>query len=153
MDSHIYLSRKLNKMNLKRITDVYQIIKNRLPRTYKTPKLAFYEDEDSMLANNKIKKLADEATVYALINPNTLTINLPFNISLEYTDKYGQEKYRHIRLNQLEVEEIASILLHECAHVQAGERYGYNSKQYHSEAYCDKFAKRWVNVLKKEKLI
>ena len=39
-------------MNLKRILDIYNVIKGRLPKTYPKPKLAFFEDEECLLTNN-----------------------------------------------------------------------------------------------------
>lgn len=140
-------------MNLKRIIEIYSIIKKRLPKTYKFPKLAFFEDEESMLANNKIKKLADEDAVYAIVNPNTLTINLPLSISMEYTNKNGETKRRPVLLNKMDENLLAGILLHELCHVYFGERYGYFSKQYSDEAKCDAFARRWLKILKKENLL
>lgn len=140
-------------MNLKRIIEIYGIIKKRLPSTYKFPKLAFFEDEESMLANNKLKKLADEENVYAVVNPSTLTISLPLSMSLEYTNRWGNSARRTTLLQKMDEEELASVLLHELSHVYFGERYGYDSKQYSDEKACDAFAKRWVRVLKKEKLL
>jgi hypothetical protein len=140
-------------MDLKRIIEIYSIIKKRLPKTYKFPKLAFFEDEESMLANNRMKKLENEDTVYAIVNPETLTINLPLSMSMEYTSKTGEEKRRNVLLNKMGDEEIAGILLHECLHIYYGERYGYFSKQYVDEKKCDASANRWIRVLKKEKLL
>jgi len=139
-------------MNLKRIIEIYSVIKTRLPKTYRFPKLAFYEDEESMLANNEMKKLAEE-TVWAIVNPNTLTIGLPLSISMEYVNRWGEDKQRNILLNKMEEEKIALILLHELGHIYAGERYGYDSKQYSDEKWCDAFAMRWVKVLKKDSLL
>jgi len=139
-------------MNLKRIIDIYDIIKDRLPATYPRPKLAFFEDEDSMLDNNDLPRKEDE-TVYAIVNPNTYTINLPLSMVLEHTGRSNKTIQKTVPLNKFIEKDIALTLLHEIGHLYAGERYGYNSKQYGDEKYCDKFAERWCRVLIKERLI
>lgn len=139
-------------MNLKRVMNIYDIIKNRLPLTYPRPKLAFFEDEECMLVNNNMKQKEDES-VYAIVDPDTWTINLPLNMTFEYTSMKGNEYSNKIPITKVSDEDIALIILHEIGHLYAGERYGYDSKQYNNERYCDKFASRWVNILYNEKLL
>ena len=138
-------------MNLKKVMEVYEVIKYRLPKTYPRPKLAFYEDEESMLKNNSIKK--EEGTYYACVDPDTLTINLPLNMSFEFFKKNNDRFYRNVKLLSMSETTIAHTLLHEIAHLYAGNRYGYDSNQYHNEEYCDRFANRWIKILKEENFI
>lgn len=140
-------------MNLKKIIDIYNIIKDRLPNTYPRPKLAFFEDEDCMLDNNNELKKKEGESFFAILNPETLTINLPLSITFKHTNRRGITHNNKILLNKMTSEDIAEVLLHELGHVYAGERYGYNSKKYIDEDYCDKFANRWVKILKQEKLL
>jgi len=139
-------------MNLKRVLDIYELIKMELPRTYPRPKLAFFEDEESMLKNNRMRVKKNE-NVYAVVNPETFTINLPLNMALEYTNSKGNDYTKTVPINKFSDEEIAHTILHEIAHLYFGERYGYESKQYSDEKGCDRFANRWVRKLKKDKLI
>lgn len=140
-------------MNLNRITDLYEIIKNRLPKTYPRPKLAFFEDELCMLENTKMKKEKDIANVYAVANPNTTTINLPMKMDVQYTNKAGQEITKTVPIIKQEEVEILDTLLHEICHFYLGEKYGYDSKQYFDEDRCNAFAKRWAKIFLNEKLI
>ncbi len=141
-------------MNLKKVIGIYNVIKDRIPSTYPRPKLAFYEDEESMLINNKMEEIEDDDNVYACVNPNTLTINLPLNMSFKYYKEDGTEMpTRNIKLISMSEETIANTLFHEIGHLYAGNRYGYKSKQYHDEEYCDKFAARWVKKLIEEQLL
>lgn len=140
-------------MNLKRIIDIYNIIKDRLPTTYPRPKLAFYEDEECMLACTDIKKEKDESTVYAVVDPETWTINLPLKLTIEYISAKGEEYSNSVPMNKLSDEDIAHTILHEIGHLYAGERYGYGSKKYSNEKYCDRFAERWIKILRKDNLL
>jgi hypothetical protein len=139
-------------MNLKRVFDLYEMIKERIPSTYPRPKLAFYEDEDCMLDNTKLTKDVEE-TVYAVVNPNTDTISLPLHLSFEHINKSKEVVLKIIPITKRTDMEISNTLLHEIGHLYAGDRYGYQSKQYNDERYCDNFASRWVRILRKEKLI
>lgn len=134
-------------MNLKHIMDLYEIIKNRLPKKYPKPKLAFFEDEYCMATTHKMIS-NDKEHIQAIFDPNASTISLPLKMSIVYADRTVIKS-----LNKVDEEYIVSVLLHELGHLYSGERYGYDSKQYNDENYCDKFAKRWLKVLKKEKLI
>lgn len=140
-------------MNLKRVIDIYEIIKERLPSTYPRPKLAFYEDEECMLDNTDTKMDKDEVNVYAIINPDTDTINLPLTMQMEHTNKAGETIKKKVPITKQSDDEIAHTLLHEIAHAYFGERYGYSSKQYSDENACNTFAARWIRVLCKEKLL
>ncbi|MFA5024242.1 MAG: hypothetical protein WC523_04760 [Patescibacteria group bacterium] len=141
--------------NLKRILDIYQIIKDRLPKTYPRAMIAFHENENCMLVNNDTHKEQDESTVFAVANVDTNTISLPLKLTIEYQNKKTNEILdKEVSFTQqLSDEEIASILLHELGHLYGAFRYGNNSKQYSDEKYCDMFADRWIKVFKKEKLI
>lgn len=140
-------------MNLKRIMDIYEIIKERLPSTYPRPKLAFYEDEDCMLNNTETELGEDEANVYAVINPDTDTINLPLTMKMEHTNKSGEVIIKTVPITKQTDREISHTLLHEIGHAYFGEKFGYSSKQYNDESACDAFAARWLRVFKKEGLI
>lgn len=139
-------------MNLKRIIDIYDIIKERLPSTYPKPKLAFFEDEECMLINNKLTKKADES-VYAVVNPETYTINLPLSMTFKYVNAKGEEYQRDMQLNKMSEDIFVQTILHEIGHLYLGEKYGYDSVKYHDEDECDVFADRWLNRLKRENLI
>ena len=139
-------------MNLNKIYNVYDIIKDRIPKTYPRPKLAFFEDERCMLTNNHVRPKKGE-NVLALVSPATYTINLPLSMTIEHERANGTICSKTTSISKDTDENIASILLHEIGHLYAGERYGYDSKQYHDENYCDRFADRWVKTLIKEKLI
>lgn len=139
-------------MNLSRIFAIYELIKERLPNTYPKPKLAFYQDEQSMVISNSLKEDRDE-TVYAIVNPNTNVISLPLQIAIKHTKKNGESIIKYQKIHKMSDEDIAHSLLHECAHIYAGERYGYDSDQYNDESYCDRFAARWLKKLAKEKLL
>lgn len=140
-------------MNLKRVFELFEIIKQRLPKTYPRPtSLAFFQTEESMLATTKVKKEKDE-TVYAVVDPNTETVSLPLEMKIEYKNKAGEEFNKTVPLSRVEDDLILEILLHECGHLLYGQKYGYNSKKYLDEKQCDKFAKRWLQKIKKEKLI
>jgi len=138
-------------MNLKRILDIYEVIKKRLPKTYPRPKLAFYQDEECMLDNHKVRKYSHES-VFAVVDPSTNTINLPMKITLS-TDLDDKVVEKTILINRQAEIEIAEILLHELAHMYAGYRYGWSSDQYFDEKYCDRFAIRWLKVLCNEDLL
>ena len=144
-------------MNLKRIIDLYEVIKGRLPRTYPRPKLAFFEDEECLLDNTKMKKTKEEIeaniNVYAVITPETETINLPMKMSVEITNKSGETRIKEIPITAQDDYEITHTLLHEIGHAYFGEKYGWHSRQYTDERACDTFALRWIRVLKKERLL
>ena len=139
-------------MNLNRIVAIYDIIKDRIPKTYPRPKLGFFEDEQSLSKNMKVK-LAKGESLYAMCDPDTMTICMPMNMTFIHTTARGQDVSKITPLNRMDDDEIAQTLLHEIAHLYAGQRYGYHSRQYHDEAWCDRFANRWVRVLKKERLL
>lgn len=139
-------------MNLKRVMDIYEIIKKRLPRSYPKPKLIFFEDEECMLNNHKEIIKQQGESVYAIMDPETCTISLPLKMAMAYRISSGSVE-NEILLTKLSDREIAINLLHEIGHFYAGERYGFNSKQYSDERYCDNFAYRWVRILYKEKLL
>ena len=138
-------------MNLKKIYDIYNAIKERIPSTYPRPKLAFFEDEECMLINNKLKRKSDES-VYAIVNPETYTINLPLSMTFEYGGPSGTFN-KSVPINKSSVQDIAHTILHEIAHLYFGERYGYESDQYSDEKACDRFADRWLKKLEEEQLI
>lgn len=141
--------------NLKRIMDIYEIIKNRIPKTYPRALLSFHENESCMLINTDTSKEEDEITVFAVANADTNTINIPLKLTIEYENKKTNETVsKEVSFTQqLTDEEIAATLLHEIAHLYAADRYGKSSKQFNDEKYCDQFANRWVKILKKEKLL
>ena len=60
--------------NLKRIMDLYEIIKNRLPSTFPKALLSFHQDESCMLLNTDLIKADDESTVFAVAVAETNTI-------------------------------------------------------------------------------
>lgn len=138
-------------MNLKRIIEMYEIIKDRIPKTYPRPRLAFYEDEDSLADDNDIKK--DYINLYGVSDPDSNIIKLPLTMNLEYIDKNGNIKTEKTPITEMDEYEIIHTLLHEICHFYAGEKYGYNSSKYSDEKYCDSFAIRWMGKLKKEKLL
>ena len=139
-------------MNLKKIIEIYNIIKERLPSTYYKPKLVFYEDEDSLVLTNKLKK-EEGYNIYACVDPESQTIHLPLKMSFRHYNKNGNSFSRDMKLNKMSDEDIAHTLLHELAHMYGFKRYGSESKQYDDEIYCDRFAERWLKKLKKEGLI
>lgn len=139
-------------MNLKRVIDIYNIIKDRLPSTYPRPKLAFYEDEQSLLQNMRIK-IKQGDNIYAVCDPETNTVMMPLSMTFILTNVRGKETEKLTPLNRMDDESIADTLLHEIAHLYAGNKYGFHSKQYFDEDYCDSFARRWVKKLKKERLL
>jgi len=140
-------------MNLKRVIDIYDIIKERLPSTYPRPKLAFFEDEACMLDNTDTELNIEDANVYAIINPATSTINLPMSMQMEHTNRSGEVIIKSVPITKQSDYEIAHTLLHEIAHAYFGEKHGYSSKQYSDESACNIFASRWIRVLYKEKLL
>ncbi len=140
-------------MNLKHIIDIYNVIRDRLPKTYPRLRLAFFEDEDCMLDNNEMIKKEDES-IYAILNPDTLTINLPLKMALKYIDTDGQIiSNKVVPITKFSIDDIAKTILHEFAHLYFGNKHGYDSKQYTDERACDKFANRWFAKLKQEKLV
>lgn len=141
-------------MNLNRVIEIYDIIKNRIPLTYPRPKLAFYEDELSLSQNMKMR-LAKDTNLYAVCDPETNTIILPLRMTFTYESSRpgGQEVKKTVPLNKMDDTEIAETMLHEIAHLYFGQRYGYDSKQYSDEQACDVFARRWVKTMKKERLL
>jgi len=139
-------------MNLKRVMDIYNIIKERLPGTYPRPKLAFFEDEESLSQNMKIKIVKGD-NLYAVCDPDTKTVMMPLSMTFISTNLKGQDVEKAKPLNRMDDSEIADTLLHEIAHLYAAQRYGWQSKQYHDEAYCDRFARRWVKTLVREGLL
>lgn len=139
-------------MNISRVIKIYQLIQDRLPSTYPRPKLVFYQDEQSMVAGNNLKEKDDE-TVYAVVNPETNIISLPLTIEFEHKKRNGEKIVKHQKLSRMQDDVIAHTLIHECGHLYAGERYGYDSKQYNDEKYCDRFAERWIKRLKRDGLL
>lgn len=139
-------------MNLKRVMDIYNIIKERLPTTYPRPKLAFYEDEESLSKNMRIKIYKGD-NLYAVCDPDTNTVMMPLSMTFISTNLKGKSIEKVTPLSRMSDSEIAETLLHEIAHLYAAQRYGWQSKQYHDEAYCDRFARRWVRTLVKERLL
>lgn len=140
-------------MNLKRVINIYEIIKDRLPTTYPRPKLAFYEDEEQMLACTDTERGKDETTIYAIVDPDTWTISLSLKLIVEYISTNGEEYSNLVSINKLSDNDIAHTILHEIGHLFAGKKYGYSSKQYDDEEYCDRFAGRWLRTLYAEKLL
>jgi hypothetical protein len=140
-------------MNLKKILDIYDIIKEVLPSTYPRPSLAFFQDEATLIKNTKIKGVKQNENLYAVVDPETMTINLPLKMKFTYTNAKGHEYRKVVQLNKMEDEEIAMTLLHEINHLRAGERYGYDHPKYFDEFACEEFAKRWVKKLKRGKYI
>lgn len=140
-------------MNLKRIIEIYDIIKIVLPSTYPRAQLAFFEDEQSLIKNTKVKGVKKDENLYAVVDPDTLTINLPLKMKFVYTNSKGEDYRKTVQLNKMDDEEIALTLLHECGHLYSGQRYGWQSKEYFDEARQDIFAKRWWKKIKKEKLL
>lgn len=139
-------------MNLSRILEIYDILKQRLPKTYPRPKLAFYEDELSLSQNMRMR-LEKDKSLYAVCDPSTNTIMLPLNMTFIVENKVGIDVEKNVPLNKMNDYEIADTLAHEIAHLYFGKKYGYDSKQYSDEDECNRFAARWVNVLKKERLL
>lgn len=139
-------------MNLKRVMDIYNIIKERLPSTYPRPKLAFYEDEESLSKNMRIKIYKGD-NLYAVCDPDTNTVMMPLSMTFISTNLRGKSVEKVTPLSRMDDGEIAETLLHEIAHLYFGRRYGWHSKQYHDENACDRFARRWVKTLTKERLL
>lgn len=138
-------------MNLKRIMEIYDIIKARLPSTYPHPKLAFYEDEQS-LSDNMRMKISEGTNLYAVCDPDTNTVMMPLSMNFIYETKYKTIS-KAVPLNKMDEEEIAQTLLHEIGHLYFGQRYGYGSEQYSNEQACNDFAYRWIKKMKKEKVL
>ena len=141
--------------NIKRIMDLYEIIKNRLPTTFPQALLSFHQNEECMLVNTDTSKNDDESTVFAVAVADTNTINIPLLLTIEYENKKtGETLSREISFTQqLTDEEICSILCHELGHLFAAQKYGKTSKQFNSETFANAFATRWVGKLAAEKLI
>jgi len=139
-------------MNLKRIMEIYDIIKERIPSTYPRPKLAFYEDEQS-LSDNMRMKLSKGTNLYAVCDPDTNTVMMPLNMTFTYESRGSRIVKKSVPLNKMDEKEIAETLLHEIAHLYFGKRYGYDSDQYSDEQACDEFARRWVKKMQKEKVL
>lgn len=139
-------------MNVDKIFSIYKLIKDRLPTTYPRPKLAFYQDEQSMIISNDLEE-SDTETVYAIVNPNTNVISLPLKIEIRHAKRDGTTITKHQKLDKMSDRTIAFNLLHECGHIYYGEKYGYNSEQYSDELACDKFADRWLKKMMSENLI
>lgn len=140
-------------MNLKRVLDLYSCIKEMLPSTYPRPSLAFFENEATLIKNTKIKGVKQDENLYAVVDPETMTINLPLKMKFTFTNAKGHEYRKTVQLNRMEDEEIASTLLHEIGHLYHGERYGYDHPKYFDEGLQDRFAARWLKKMKKGKLI
>ena len=133
-------------MDLTNIIRTYDIIKNRLPADYPRPKLAFFEDEQSLLKSSGLKPIVRE-TVLAVAEPNSWTIRLPLTLTgNHFSPPIDKLVYASNRV-------IASLLLHEIAHLYAGEKYGYNSTYYSNERYCNKWANKWLRKMIKEHLL
>lgn len=139
-------------MNIKRVYNLYEIIKAELPSTYMFPKLAFFQDEKCMLDNAGLEQKENE-NVYAIVDPDTNTIHIPLRMNFIYINSKGEDYSKDVSINKFDDCEIAHTLLHELGHIYYGERYGYNSKKYNDEKACDVFAYRWVRRLKKRKLL
>ena len=141
--------------NIKRIMDLYEIIKNRLPSTFPRALLSFHQDEECMLVNTDTSKADDEATVFAIATIDTNTINVPLKLTIEYENqRTGEVLNKEVSFTQqLTDEEISSILLHELGHLYAAQKYGKSSKQCDSEVYADAFARRWIGKLQLEGLL
>jgi hypothetical protein len=141
--------------NLKRILDLYDVIKNRLPKTFPKALLSFHENESCMLINTDTCKETDEATVFAVANADTNTISIPLKLTIEIKNKKtGEILDKQVSFTQqLTDDEIANILCHELGHLYAANKYGKNSSQFNDETYANSFANRWVKILKKEKLL
>lgn len=138
-------------MNLKRVLDIYDIIKTRLPSTYPKPKIAFYEDEES-IANSYFDGEREDGNLLGACDVYTNTIIIPLSL-LIVEERNGEtitkKKLWHRKSNK----DIAEILLHELCHAYYAERYGKQSKQCYDEAACDRFAVRWAKKLIQEKLL
>lgn len=139
-------------MNLKRVFDILQIIKARLPKTYPQPRLAFFEDENCLLDNMRWKR--GDFSIYAVVDPDTYTINMPLRMNVEHIcNSSGKVVIKSVPIHKFDDNEIALTILHEIGHLYAGNRYGWSSDKYKDEDYCDKFAERWLEKIKKEKLL
>lgn len=133
--------------------EIYNIIKDALPSTYPRAQLAFFETEEHMLKHSEEITKEDDENVYAVVDPDTLTINLPLKMEINYVDKNGENYTKSVPINKFSDDEVASVLLHECGHLYYGNRYGWKSKQYSDEALQDKFSDKWLKKLKSKKLI
>ena len=140
-------------MNLKRILEIYDLIKSILPSTYPRASLAFFESEEHMLKHSEEITPEEDENVYAVVDPETLTINLPLKMEVKYEDDNGEIYTKTVPINKFSDDEIILVLGHELGHLYYGKRYGYNSKQYSDEKLCDKFASRHLKKIKKRKLL
>ena len=133
-------------MNLKRVLQIFEIIKNRLPSTYPRPKIVFYEDEKILLDHNEIE-LDKTQYLKAACDAAANIIMLPLTLSETYNS------VDDVPLNKLTDDEIAVNLLHEIGHLYFAQRYGNISDEFFNEPECDKFAYRWLAKLKKDGLL
>lgn len=137
---------------IKRVLHIYKIIQKRLPKTYPSPSLAFYQDEKCLMRNHIDVTKKNDESIYAIVDPDTYTIHMPLKMSFEYNINNSMIT-RDVKINQVSDKQIALVILHELGHLYFGKRYGYSSKQYSNENMCDQFAYRWFRVLKKEQLL
>lgn len=139
-------------MNLKRITQIYGVIKDRIPESYPRPKLAFYEDQESLSENLKIKMHAGD-NLYAVCDPDTNTVMMPMNMTFTSTNTKGKSVSKVTPIHKVDDVFIAELLLHEIAHLFFGKKYGWDSEKYCNEEECDRFARRWARKLTEEDLL
>lgn len=141
-------------MNLKRVLEIYEIIKERLPSTYPKPKLAFYEDEESLADNHFDGEREPEGqNLLGACDIYTNTIVIPLSLLVVEEKSNGEKVVKKKMWHKKSNKDIAEILLHELCHAYYAKRYGKQSKQCHDEAACDRFAFRWSKKLIQEKLL
>jgi hypothetical protein len=134
--------------------ELYDLVKSVLPSTYPVAQLAFFETEEHMLKHSDGITPEEDENVYAVVDPETLTINLPLKMEIKYKKEDDDEIYtKTVSINKFSDEQIIETLLHECGHLYYGSRYGWGSKQYSDEKLQDAFAKKWLKKMKKAKLI
>lgn len=136
-------------IKIEKILELYETIKSRLPSNYPRPRLVFFEDDIQMAEYHKFKMEKNEI-LYGTYDGKE-TIGIPLTVYKEFDYKSGS-KLKNVSISS-DMDYLAVVLLHELAHAYYGKKYGNPSKQYDDEAGCDKFAYRWLNKMKKEKLL
>lgn len=136
-------------IKVEKILELYEIIKNRLPKSYPRPRLVFFEDDIQMAKYHKFK-MADNEVLYGTYDGKD-TIGVPLNVYQEFELDSGKIKTKKVAITS-DIDYLAVILLHELFHAYYLQKYGPESKEYSDEKLIDSMAYKWVRKMKREKL-
>lgn len=117
-------------MDISRIFELYEIIKQKIPGRYSKPAIVVCDTIKELAINQTNTCRTPSYKYYGVYDPNTDTIGIPLEMVRDLSDL-----------------DVAKIILHEISHATRGNKYGFSSSQYFDEIACNIFAARWSKRL------